>query len=136
MYCPCGAGCNLSPEQISAISALVAKRSKAKAATDYACADEIFNLLLREYGINIDNRAGNWALVHKEFNPNVLSFVPNENVIMAIGKKLGKRILVRKRRDFDLAEKVHNELCNGYIMEINNKKGVNGGGTLGQTVVE
>ncbi len=55
---------------------------------DYACIDKIFNLLLRKYGINIDNRAGKWALVHEEyiFNPNALSFVPNKDVIAAIGK--------------------------------------------------
>ena len=66
----------------------LAKRSKAKAGTDYARADGIFNLLLREYGINIDNRAGEWDLVNKEhaFNPNVSSFVPDEDILVAIGR--------------------------------------------------
>jgi hypothetical protein len=58
VYCQGKAGCGLSPEQISAISALMAKQSKAKAATNYAHANKIFDLLLREYDINIDNRAG------------------------------------------------------------------------------
>ncbi len=70
------------------ISALVAKRSEAKAGTDYACADEIFNLLLREYRINIDNRAGEWDMVQKEhaFDPNMSSFIPDEDVLVVIGK--------------------------------------------------
>ena len=70
------------------ISALGAKRSEAKAGTDYACADKIFNLLLREYRINIDNRAGEWDMVQKEhaFDPNMSSFIPDEDVLVVIGK--------------------------------------------------
>ncbi len=71
MYPQHGAGCGLSFEQISAISAIVAKRSKAKATLDYARAEEIFNTISREYSVNIDNRAGEWALIYKKyvFNP-------------------------------------------------------------------
>ena len=38
-----GAGCSLSPKQIPTISMLVAKRSDAKAVTDYARALERFD---------------------------------------------------------------------------------------------
>ena len=80
----------LSPKQISAMSTLVAERSEAMAATDYNCADEIFDSLSREYGINIEDRAGEWALVHEEypFNPDVSSFVPGKDVLWAIKKRL------------------------------------------------
>ena len=80
-----GAGCGLSPKQMSMISKLVAERSEAKDATDHACADKIFDSLLRENSININNRVGKWALVHEEyaFNPNVPSFVPNKDVLEA-----------------------------------------------------
>jgi hypothetical protein len=39
----------------------------AKAAMDCACIDEIFDSPLREYGININNRAGKWTLIHEEY---------------------------------------------------------------------
>jgi hypothetical protein len=60
MYHQRGAGHGLAPKQISPLSALLA----AKARMDYACIDKIFNLLLRKYCINFDNRASKWALVH------------------------------------------------------------------------
>ena len=118
-----GAGRGLSPEQISAINALVAERSEAKAVTDYARADEIFDSLSREYDINIDDRAGEWALKHEEylFNSDMSSFVPDEDVIVAIGKKLGERILARKRRDFDLADDIRDELRDEYVVEIDDQ---------------
>jgi hypothetical protein len=94
------------------------------AATDYAHADKIFDLLLREYGININNRAGKWAPVHKKeyiFNPNVSSFVPNEDVLAAIEKRLGKRILAQKHRDFDVADNTRYKLCDKYVVETNDQ---------------
>jgi hypothetical protein len=72
VYCQRGASHGLSPEQISTKSALVAERSEAKAVTEYAHVDEIFDSLSREYGVNIDDRAGDWALVHKEYASVVL----------------------------------------------------------------
>jgi len=108
---------------VSAINALVAERSEAKAATDYARADEIYDSLSREYDINIDDRAGEWALKHEEylFNSDMSSFVPDEDVIVAIGKKLGERILARKRRDFDLADDIRDELRDEYVVEIDDQ---------------
>ena len=92
-------------------------------ATDYACANKIFNSLSREYGINNNKRAGKWALVHKEyiFNPNVLSFVPDKDVLTAIGKRLGERILMQKQRDFDVANDTPNKLRNKYVVEIDDQ---------------
>jgi hypothetical protein len=89
VYCQRGAGHGLSPKQISRISALVAKRSGAKAAMDYAHGNKIFDLLSREYGVNIDNRAGKWALIHREcvFNPDASSFMPKENVMQQLSRK-------------------------------------------------
>ena len=34
-----------------------------------------------------------------------------------IGKRLGKRILAQKCRDFDVANDIHHKLCNKYVME-------------------
>ena len=78
---------------------------------------------MREYGINIDDRPGKWALVHEEyaFNPDVLSFMPDEDVLAAIGKRLGERILTRKRWDFDVADDIRDELCNEYVVENDNQ---------------
>ena len=92
-----GAGRGLSPKQISAISTFVAKWSEAKVGMDYARTNEIFDLLSRGYGINIGDRAGEWALVHKEyaFNPNVLFFVPDKDLLVAIGKGGGEYPTVR-----------------------------------------
>ncbi len=89
----------------------------------HARADEICNSLSREYNNNINNRAGEWALVHEEyaFNPNVSSFVPDEDILVAIGKRLGERILARKRRDFDVANIIRDKLCDKYVVEINNQ---------------
>ncbi len=50
----------------------------------------------------------------------LLSFVPDEDVIVAISKKLGKRILTRKHRDLYLADNTRDELLNEYVVEINN----------------
>ena len=47
--------------------------------------------------------------------------MPDKDVITAIGKKLGKRILARKRHDFDLAEDIGNKLHNDYVVEINDR---------------
>ena len=108
-YCQRGAGRDLSPKEILAISAL-----------DNAHANKIFDLLLREYGINIGDRADKWALLHKEyaFNPDVLSFVLDKDVLIAIEKRLGERILRRKRWDFNVAEDIHDELRDEYVVEI------------------
>jgi hypothetical protein len=93
---------------------------KAKAATNYARADKIFNLLSREYGVNIKDRANKWALIHEEyaFNPDALSFVLSKDVIAAISRKLGERILAQKRRNFDQADNISNELRNKFMVEI------------------
>ena len=118
-----GAGRGLSPGQISAIRALVAERSEAMATTDYDRAIKIYDSLLREYSINIDDRAGKWALIHEEyaFNLNMSSFVPNEDFLTTIVKRLGERILVRKCRDFGVAEDIRNELWDKYVVEIDNQ---------------
>ena len=118
-----GAGHGLSPGQISVIRALVAERSEAMATTDYDRAIKIFDSLLREYSININDRAGEWALIHEEyaFNLNMSSFVLNEDFLTAIGKRLGERILVRKCRDFGVAEDIRNELWDKYVVEIDNQ---------------
>ena len=78
---------------------------------------------MREYGINIDDRPGKWALVHEEyaFNPDVSSFVPDKDVLAATGKRLGKRILARKRQNFDVASDIRNKLCNKYMVEIDDQ---------------
>ena len=55
------------------------------------------------------------------FNPNVLSFVPDKDVLMAIGKRLGERILVQKQRDFDVANETCNKLRNKYVVEIDDQ---------------
>ncbi len=102
----------------------MAKRSKAKATTDYARTNEIFDSLLREYSINIDNRAGEWALVHEEytFNPDVSSFVPNKDVLAAIRKRLvGQRILAWKRQNFAVANNISNKLHDKYVLAIDNQ---------------
>ena len=85
-----------------------------------AHADKIFSLLLREYSININDRAGKWTLVSKAyaFNPNVLSFVPNKDILAAIGKRLGKRILAQKRQDFNVADNIRDKLPDEYVVEI------------------
>ena len=85
-----------------------------------AHADKIFGLLLREYSININDRAGKWTLVSKAyaFNPNVLSFVPNKDILAAIGKRLGKRILAQKRQDFNVADNIRDKLPDEYVVEI------------------
>ncbi len=71
---------------------------------NYAHTDKIFDLLLRENGVKINNSARKWALIHEKyiFNPDALSFVPNEHIIVAIDKKFGKRILAPKCSNFDL----------------------------------
>jgi hypothetical protein len=45
---------------------------------------------------------------------------PNEDVITAIAKKLGKRILVRKRHKFVLADDIRSYLQDMYVVEIDN----------------
>ncbi|KAL3808132.1 hypothetical protein ACHAXA_004578 [Cyclostephanos tholiformis] len=122
-YHQCGAGHGLSFEQIAKICELVAERSEAKAAMDYDRADEIFNYLTREYEINIDNRASEWALLHEEyiFNADMSSFIPDNDKCVMIGKKLGERILARKRRDFDLADDIRDKLCGQYVVEIDDR---------------
>ncbi len=115
-----GTGVGLSPEQIATICDMVAERSEAKAVMDYDRADLIFDSLTREYEINIDDRAGEWALLHEEyvFNADMSSFVPDDDLRVVIGKKLGERILARKRRDFDLADDIRDELRDQYVVEI------------------
>jgi len=117
-----GAGRGLSPVQIDKINTLVAERSSAKSVMDYDRADEIFDSLTREYGVNIDDRAGEWALLHEEyvFSSDMSSFVPDEDVRAKIGEKLGERILARKRRDFVLADDIRDELRDEYVVEIDN----------------
>jgi hypothetical protein len=115
-----GHGMGLTPEQISTISDMVAERSVAKSIVDYDRADEIYAELTDKYNVNIDDRAGEWALLNEEymFNKAESSFIPDESIIAAIGKRLGDRILARKRRDFDLADDIRDELRNDYVVEI------------------
>lgn len=115
-----GHGNGLTPEQISTISEMVAERSVAKSIVDYDRADEIYAELTAKYNVNIDDRAGEWALLSEEymFNKAESSFIPEETIIAAIGKRLGDRILARKRRDFDMADDIRDELRNDYVVEI------------------
>ena len=115
-----GHGNGLTPEQISTISEMVAERSVAKSIVDYDRADEIYAELTARYNVNIDDRAGEWALLSEEymFNKAESSFIPEETIIAAIGKRLGDRILARKRRDFDMADDIRDELRNDYVVEI------------------
>jgi hypothetical protein len=115
-----GHGMGLTPEQISTISDMVAERSVAKSIVDYDRADEIYAELTDKYNVNIDDRAGEWALLSEEyiFNKAESSFIPDESIIAAIGKRLGERILARKRRDFEMADAIRDELRNDYVVEI------------------
>ena len=115
-----GHGNGLTPEQIGTISEMVAERSVAKSIVDYDRADEIYAELTAKYNVNIDDRAGEWALLSEEymFNEAESSFMPEETIIAAIGKRLGDRILARKRRDFDMADDIRDELRNDYVVEI------------------
>jgi hypothetical protein len=99
---------------------MVAERSVAKSIVDYDRADEIYAELTAKYNVNIDDRACEWALLSEEymFNKAESSFMPEETIIAAIGKRLGDRILARKRRDFDMADDIRDELRNDYVVEI------------------
>ena len=46
------------------------------------------------------------------------SFVPDKDVRAKISEKLGERILARKRRDFNLADDIRDELRGEYVVEI------------------
>ncbi|KAL3771369.1 hypothetical protein ACHAWU_004642 [Discostella pseudostelligera] len=118
-----GPGKDLTADDVATISALVAERSEAKSTMDYDRADVIFDQLTNEFNVNIDDKSGEWALLHEEYqlNINESAFVPDENVQVMIGKKLGDRILARKARNFDLADDIRDELLNEYVVEIDDR---------------
>jgi hypothetical protein len=99
---------------------MVAERSVAKSVFDYDRADEIYAELTTGYNVNIEDRAGEWALLNEEytFNSAGSSFMPEETIIATIGERLGDRILARKRRDFDTADDIRGELRDDYAVEI------------------
>ena len=115
-----GNGNGLSSEQIGTISDMVAERSVAKSVFDYDRADEIYAELTTGYNVNIEDRAGEWALLNEEytFNSAGSSFMPDETIIATIGERLGDRILARKRRDFDTTDDIRDELRDDYAVEI------------------
>lgn len=123
VYYQRGPGTGLSADDVATISALVAERSEAKSTMDYDRADVIFDQLTNEFNVNIDDKSGEWALLHEEYqlNINESAFVPDENVQVMIGKKLGDRILARKARNFDLADDIRDELLNEYVVEIDDR---------------
>jgi cysteinyl-tRNA synthetase len=115
-----GNGNGLSSEQIGTISDMVAERSVSKSVFNYDRADEIYAELTTGYNVNIEDRAGEWALLNEEytFNSAGSSFMPDETIIATIGERLGDRILARKRRDFDTADDIRDELRDDYAVEI------------------
>ncbi|KAL9181699.1 hypothetical protein ACHAXT_012042 [Thalassiosira profunda] len=123
VYYQRGPGRGLSEEQLETITSLVAERSEAKANVDYARADDIFARLQTEFNVNVDDRAGEWALLYEEYllDEEGTSFVPDDDVQMEIGKRLGERILARKARDFGLADRIRDELERDYVVEIDDR---------------
>ena len=123
VYYQRGPGKDLSADEIEKINSLVAERSEAKSTMDYDRADVIFDQLTNDYNVNIDDKSGEWALLHEEYqlNINESSFVPDEKVQAMIGKKLGDRILARKARNFDLADDIRDELLNEYVVEVDDR---------------
>jgi hypothetical protein len=123
VYTQRGPGKGLSEEDINNINKLVAERSEAKASSDYDRADAIFAELGNTYNVNVDDREGQWALTHEEYQmSSYTAIVPDEEVQMIIGKKLADRILARKSKKFELADQIRQELKDEYVVDIDDKK--------------
>jgi hypothetical protein len=117
-----GPGAGLSEEEIETINKLVADRAEAKNVKDFDTADAIFNELGDTYNVNVDDRAGEWALRHEEYQmSSYTAFVPDPEVQRTIGDLLAQRIMARKNRDFDLADKIRQELEGEYLIKIDDK---------------
>ena len=118
-----GPGMGLSEEDTSAISALVAERSEAKSVTDYNRADEIFATLQGKYNVNVDDKNGQWSLLHEEYllSKEDTAMVPNDEMIKKIGTMLGERILARKSRNFQMADDIRDELRDDYMVEVDDQ---------------
>ncbi|KAL3791671.1 hypothetical protein HJC23_003928 [Cyclotella cryptica] len=122
VYCQRGPGIGLSQDDIEAITKLVEERSEAKATGEYDKADAIFAKLTDTYNVNVDDRQGEWALRHEEYQMSSdTAIVPDESVQRIIGEKLAERILARKNRDFDLADAIRQELKREYMVEIDDR---------------
>ena len=122
-YTQRGVGLGLTEEQIETVTDLVRERSEAKADYDYPLADSIFDRLRTEFNVNVDDRAGQWAVLSEEYvMSEETAFVPEKSVQAEIGKMLGERVLARKRRDFDLADDIREKLLTDYIVEIDDQR--------------
>ena len=122
-YTQRGVGLGLTEEQIETVTDLVRERSEAKADYDYPRADSIFDRLRSEFNVNVDDRAGQWAVLSEEYiMSESTAFVPEKSIQAEIGKKLGERVLARKRRDFDLADAIREELLTDYVVEIDDQR--------------
>ena len=118
-----GPGAGLSEEEIEKINGMVAERAEAKVSQDYDTADRIFEELANVYNVNVDDRAGEWALRHEEYQMSSYSaLTPGEDVMKLIGQKLADRITARKNRDFELADQLRQELEEDYLVKIDDKK--------------
>lgn len=123
VYVRRGAGVGLSKEDVETIEQMVADRAEAKLAQDYDKADAIYAELGSKYNVNVDDRKGEWALRHEEYEmSSYSSIVPDLEVIKTIGNKLADRIMARKNRDFDLADQIREELEDVYLVKIDDKK--------------
>lgn len=122
VYYQRGPGIGLSEAEIEEINALVAERSECKANADYDRADAIFAELSDTFDVNVDDKKGEWSLIHEEYlmSPDS-AFVPSEDIQKAIGKKLAERILARKNRNFDLADDIRQELRDEYVVDVDDR---------------
>lgn len=122
VYTQRGPGAGLTEEVIETINQMVAERAEAKVDKDYEKADAIFEELGSTYHVNVDDRAGEWALRNEEYQMSSYSSVtPDEEIQKLIGNKLADRITARKNRDFDLADQIRQELEDVYLLKIDDK---------------
>jgi hypothetical protein len=122
VYVRRGPAAGMSDEDLETIEQLVADRSEAKLEQDYDKADAIYAELGRKYNVNVDDRKGEWALRHEEYQMSSdSSIVPDLDVMKVIGNKLADRITARKNRDFELADQIREELEDEYLVKVDDK---------------
>ena len=124
-----GPGNGLSPEQIQTITSLVAERSTTD---DDERANQILDQLLQDFNVNVDDRkgkfthhtVGEWSLLNEEYvlDTESSNSVPSDEDQREISQLLADRILARKKNQYEVADKIRDELKRKYNVEIDDRK--------------
>ena len=117
-------GGDLSEEDVSTIKSMIVQRARVKKDRNFDVADEIKDHLRDTYKVIIDDRSREWRVDSDEYVQSTVgpgTRELNEQDIAIIQAKLVERTAMKRKRDYEAADAIRDELLDTFSVMIDDR---------------